>query len=101
MMWEIGERVQELLRGTIPIEHASDCRRFVIRWTDYIAFAVLNESYAARDKKDANSGGNSRLYKESQFLNFVRCTTFASYDYPGPYSHFGIVCGHHVVEVAA
>jgi hypothetical protein len=47
------------------------------------------------------SGGDFRLYKESQFLNFVRCTTFASDDYPGPYSHFGIVCGHHVVEVAA
>jgi hypothetical protein len=52
MSGELGQRVERLLQNSIPIEHTSGCRKFVIRWTDCIAFAVLNESYAVAEQRD-------------------------------------------------
>lgn len=98
---EMSPPWERLYEGGIPVQHTADCRKFAIRWTSYVAVAVVNESYALPDDEGDYSGRNLRVYTKSRFLDYVRNATFASDEYPGPYLHFGIACSDQVIEVAA
>ncbi len=83
-----------------PILPATDVDPIELTWTDYVAYAVLNESFTTGDP---NVTSRSMLERRptSAFLDYVAQDTFASPDYPGPFEHWEFVCLNHVVNVAA
>lgn len=84
-----------------PIESTESSRLFEMIWDDYIAYSVQNESYASTDEGEVFTGKRIRVYSKSNFLAFVKQSTFATDEYPGPYQHVQVVCLNHIVDVAA
>ena len=97
--------VEELQVGFQPaaqkIEHTESCRVFEIKWKTYIAYAVLNESYAHVKEDEVYEGRLVRVYAKSNFLEHIRRETFADERRPGPFTHVALVCMHHIVHVVS
>jgi hypothetical protein len=101
----VGDITEDLVVGSVNlgptrrIEHTEACRVFEISWNTYIAYCVVNESYALGDKADVSEGRRFRVYSKSRFLDYVRKDTFGDDQYPGPSKHIGISCENHIVNV--
>lgn len=76
-------------------------RAFRIRFAQYVAYSVRNESFASNAGDEVFEGRIARVYERSRFLEFVRATTLDHPTYPGPYKHYGLLCVEHVVDVAS
>ena len=89
------------IKDTRAIESAPDSPLFELLFTDYVAYAVRNESFA----RDLEGGLPSESwfcsFQTSPFLDFVETTTFAGEAWPGPYTHYSVWCLNHVIDVAA
>ncbi len=81
--------------------HSEGCRVFEVVWGSYIAYSVRNESYVANDKYEQCEGRLLVKYSKSRFLDYVASGTFATAEYPGPFTHWGIICGNHIIDVAS
>jgi hypothetical protein len=86
---------------TLPIIADELSASYEILFEQYIAYSVLNESFTVWDDSEKFRGKLFRTYSESKFLTFVHAATIASDEYPGPYTHYGVVCLNHIVEVAS
>jgi hypothetical protein len=86
--------------GAIPITHARGHSIFEIEWSSYIAYSVRNESYSTNGI-DEYRGNLLRLCSKSSFLDYITASTIATFDYPGPYQHWCVVCLNHVVDVVS
>jgi len=93
--------LKSILEGARLISHSQGCRVFEVIWPSYIAYSVRNESYVANDKEEEYEGRLLVKYTKSRFLEYVALGTFATAEYPGPFSHWGIICGDHVIDVAS
>jgi hypothetical protein len=83
------------------IESNENSRLFEIIWDHYIAYNVMNESYARADEYDvAKSGRLMKTYSRSHFLDYLALVSIASEDHPGPFIHYGLICLNHVIDVA-
>lgn len=91
----------ELSAGARPIVADDRCAAYEITFEDYVAYAVVNESYTVADDTERFEGKLLRVYSESKFLTYVASATIASNDYGGPYTHYGIVCLNHIVEIVS
>lgn len=87
--------------GVRAIEVAPHSQRFELIWDHYISYAVHNESYQSRDDSEAWSGNLFRRYRRSKFLDYLERATFADSRYPGPFTHYQVICQEHVIDVAA
>jgi hypothetical protein len=89
-------------KGLRPIESTASSRTFEVLWRRYVAYAVLNESFTGGDTQhEVFSGRLLRIYKQSQFLDYVQSATFAGPEYPGPLTHIRVLCLNHIVDVIA
>jgi hypothetical protein len=100
------ETVSHNIGGTVienlhPVEPTERSRTFELKWKQYIAYSVRNESFASPDDDSEVrvSGRLFRTYSKSHFLDFVRRATIATEQYPGPYTHFCLVSDCHVIDV--
>ena len=84
-----------------PIVSDETCRRYEITFSSYVAYAVLNESFASVDEYEQHTGRYFRIYSKSHFLDYLSVATFASDDYPGKSTHYEIACLDHIVEVVS
>ena len=87
------------LGATRRIEHTEECRVFEIFWESYIAYSVVNESYATGDDSELSEGRRFRVYSKSRFLDYIRKETFADDRYPGPSKHICVSCENQLVNV--
>ena len=97
---KIGGTVIENLHVVGPTERS---RTFELRWNQYIAYSVTNESFASPDDDSEvrASGRRFRTYSKSHFLDFVSRATIANEQYPGPSTHFCVVSENHVINVVS
>ena len=121
-LWEIGEPEVNVLRVVVdeakasndgkveipdtpfmgnPIVSDETCRRYEITFPSYVAYSVLNESFAKVDEYEQYTGRYFRVYSKSHFLDYLGVATFASDDYPGRSTHYEIACLDHIVEVVS
>lgn len=72
---------------------------------NYVAYQVLNESFAAGSEKDVYEmvGPRRRLvvFSESGYMDYILKETFADDIFPGEMKHYGIFTEDHVVHVIA
>ena len=61
----------------------------------------LNESYTYLDKEEEFEGRLACIYTKSRFLDYVRISTLASDEYPGPFKHYGFNCLNHIVDIVS
>ncbi|OAB42335.1 hypothetical protein [Paenibacillus antarcticus] len=72
-----------------------------IDFETYVGYSIRNESFTSWDDYEEFEGKIFRIYSKSRYLDFIKVSTFASEDYPGPFKHFGIACLNHVVDVVS
>lgn len=74
---------------------------YEVCWDSYVAYSVLNESYALSgdESEEFELGNRVRVYSKSNFLEYVRKSTFVSDEYPGPLQHIEITCAWHIIDV--
>jgi hypothetical protein len=89
------------IKDVHPIVSDETCDAYEIVFRTYIAYAVLNESYASIDESEEYTGEYFRLYSKSRFLDYLRAASFADEEYPGNFTHYEIACSDHVVEVVS
>ncbi len=102
------ETVSHKLGGTVidnlhPVETTERSRTFELKWKQYIAYSVTNESFSSPDDESnvRASGRLFRVYLKSHFLDFVSRATIANEQYPGPSTHFCVVSETHVVDIVS
>lgn len=99
---EPNSEIRCLLSESKSIEHGPGCKIFEINWSSYIAYSVLNESYALPEPD--TSVGTGRLfvkYTKSVYLDYLSRVTFADSTFPGPFKHWAVYCLNHCVDVAS
>jgi hypothetical protein len=89
------------IKDTSPIVVAEDSSIYEIIFDQYIAYSVRNESYTQLDKEEEFEGRLACVYTKSRFLDYVRVSTFASDDHPGPFKHYGFNCLSHIVDIVS
>ena len=77
------------------------CFAYELVFERYVAYSIRDESYTQQDEEEIHTGRLACVYSKSKFLDYVRVSTFASDDYPGPITHYGFNCLNHIVDVAA
>ena len=104
----VADRVESIqahgvtLSGVRRVEITAMSRVFELYWDTYVSYAVRNESYCSPDLyEEPGAGPALRTYTRSRFLDFVAAGTFASAKYPGPMTHYGLLCGNHVIDVVS
>jgi hypothetical protein len=86
----------------IVVDTTDPDRRFEIRWSSYISYAVRSEHYCQWDSDEVWEGKHVfRVYSKSKFLDFVAAGTFASDVFPGPYRHYQIQSLYPIIDVAS
>jgi hypothetical protein len=97
---EVAVRIAGTDLGTGHLVRSTpNSRLFEIVWDNYVAYSVINESYATPGESEEFSGRFARFYTKSSFLDYVSRATLACKEYPGPLRHFGIVSECHVIDV--
>jgi hypothetical protein len=74
------------IKDVHPIVSDETCDAYEIVFRTYIAYAVLNESYASIDESEESTGKYFRVYSKSRFLDYLRSASFATEDYPGKFN---------------
>jgi hypothetical protein len=92
----VGDSV---IPGGTRISVTEDSRTFELLWKRYVAYSVLNKSYAAVDEGEQYEGSRFRAYLKSHFIDYVSRASFATAEYPGPFKHYGVACENHIVHV--
>ncbi|HDS1508677.1 hypothetical protein I5U67_18100 [Stenotrophomonas maltophilia] len=87
--------------GVRAMEVVPHSQRFELIWEHYISYAVHNESYQSWDDSEAWSGNLFRRYSRSKFLDYLERATSADTRYPGPFTHYQVICQDHVIDIAA
>jgi hypothetical protein len=82
-----------------PIILTDESRSYELRWDNYVAYAVRNESYWKEEDGELPRGSMLERRFNSAFLRYVSETTFADDDYPGPLEHWSLTTLNHCVDV--
>lgn len=90
-----------VIPGGTRIDVTDESTAFEVVWNKYVAYSVMNESFAAVDEQERFTGNRIRLYSKSRFMDYVARASFACDEFPGPTQHTGVVCENHIVDVIA
>jgi hypothetical protein len=90
-----------VISGGTRIDVTDESAAFELIWKKYVAYSVMNESFASVDDEERYEGTRFRLYSKSHFIDYVSRTSFACAEYPGPTQHYAVVCENHVIDVIA
>jgi hypothetical protein len=96
-----GPELQRILSESREIAHLPGMLKFELLWNSYIAYSVRNESFVSRDDYEQFEGRLLVTYTKSRYLDFVSAATFASPDYPGSFTHWGVFCLNHIVDIVS
>ena len=90
-----------MIPGGTRTDVTDESAAFEVVWSKYVAYSVMNESFAAVDEQERYTGNRIRLYSKSRFIDYVARASFACDEYPGPTQHIAVVCENHIIDVIA
>jgi hypothetical protein len=92
--------LEEVLRGSSPIESTDACRTFELTWVRYVAYLVTEECVGScgRDDDEIYTGKLFRVYTKSHFLEHLSRDTGGHTE---SVLHYKLLCLNHLVDVAA
>ncbi len=77
----------------------AESARFVFRFHDFIAYSVTEEMYIKASDETVVEDGRVRLISDSEFLDFVKATTWAETAQDGRLLHYQLSTLDHRVDV--
>jgi hypothetical protein len=84
-----------------PILVTCESRSFELRWDNYVAYAVRNESFWKGEGDELPRGKMLERRFDTAFFQYVSATTFADDEYPGPLEHWSLTTLNHCVDVVS
>ena len=90
-----------LVTGFRDIVSDERCFAYEFIFNSYIAYSVINESFDQADKAEFYTGKLFRNYSKSNFLDYLKVSTFATAEHPGVFSHYQLIALNHIVNVAS
>ena len=78
-----------------------ESRSFELRWDNYVAYAVRNESFWKGEDDELPRGKMLERRFDTAFFQYVFATTFADDEYPGPLEHWSLATLNHCVDVVS
>jgi hypothetical protein len=84
-----------------PILVTDHSRSFELRWDNYVAYAVRNESFWKGEGDELPRGKMLERRFDTAFFQYVSATTFADDEYPGPLEHWSLTTLNHCVDVVS
>ncbi len=84
-----------------PILVSDESRSFELRWDNYVAYAVRNESFWKGEDDELPRGKMLERRFDTAFFQYVSATTFADDEYPGPLEHWSLTTLNHCVDVVS
>ncbi|HQR90229.1 MAG: hypothetical protein B7Z44_13720 [Caulobacter sp. 12-67-6] len=97
-------------RGPIESTEVGEARRIMpaeaspaieLVWYDYVAYAMRSESYARLEDEEPLSKDSFTVKYDSAFLTYVRASTFATDEFPGPLTHWSLDTLNHCLDVVS
>jgi hypothetical protein len=92
----------QLLSGCKEVTVDETGMYFTISFNHYVAYHVLNESYANSDPDDeyiSGDFGTFCIFQRSNYMSFILKETFANDMYPGELKHYGLFAADHIVHI--
>jgi len=84
----------------VPIAVGPNSRAFELKWSRYFAYSIRNEGFAILTDSDIRASGRLLVvYETSNYLEFLRKTTWDTTDVFGPLMHVGVLCLNHIIDV--
>ncbi len=98
-----NETLTELFQHATPIYPDMD-EVYEITFEDYIMHQTRNESYTSYDEYEIRKGNPLLIFEKSRLLDFLpQLTDCTSYPdgtfYPEKWTHYGIYCVDHIIDV--
>lgn len=83
------------------INSDQNCKRFKIKFENYISYSIIDERFEKLIEKDKFYGNRLRIYSDSNFLNYIKADMNATYNYPGDFKHYAFITLNHIINVAS
>lgn len=92
--------LEEILKGSSPIESTDGCRTFELMWKRYVAYLVTEECVGScgQDADEIYTGNLLRVYTKSHFLEHLSRDTGGHTE---AILHYKLTCLNHLIDVAA
>jgi hypothetical protein len=92
--------LEEILKGSSPIESTDTCRTFELTWKHYVAYLVTEECVGSCGQNDDEifTGKLFRVYTKSHFLEHIARDTGGHTE---EILHYKVTCLNHLIDVAA
>ena len=84
-----------------PFLVTNESRSYELRWDNYVAYAVRNESFWKGENYELPRSSMLERRLNSAFFRYVSETTFADDEYPGPLEHWSLTTLNHCVDVVS
>ena len=83
------------------IRVTKDSQVYEVVFDTYIGYSVIDESFALPNDEEVFDGRLFCVYEKSDYLDYLKKSSFACDDHPGPFKHYGFNCLNHIVNVAS
>jgi hypothetical protein len=92
--------LEEILKGSCPIESVPGCKTFELTWNRYAAYLVTEELIGSNGNYDdeAYSGKLLRVYTKSHFLDYLARDTGGHLE---PVQHYKLICLNHLIDIGS
>jgi hypothetical protein len=92
--------LDELFKGSSPIESVEGCKTFELTWSRYVAYLVTEELVGSvgRDDDETYTGRLFRVYTKSHFLNHLVRDTGGHVE---PVQHYKLICQDHLIDIGS
>ncbi|MDE5883459.1 MAG: hypothetical protein K2H29_00020 [Oscillospiraceae bacterium] len=96
-------RLGEILSKTTPI-YPNKNEVYEILFEEYILYQTRNESYCSFDDYEIRQGNYFIIFEKSRLLDVLPVMTDCQIlsdgiAYPGKWTHYGIYCQNHIIDV--
>ena len=92
---------QTIVGEAFPVNYDNQSSRYKVTFKDFIAYSILNESYDNIDTSNEININGFRLYKKSNFLDYVLKDTFATQVIDEEILHYFFFTQDHIINVAS
>ena len=96
-----NEPENTIVGEAFPVDYDNQSDRFKVTFNDFVGYSILNESYDNIDTSNEINIDGFRIYKKSNFLDYVLQDTFATQIIEEDVLHYFFFTQSHLINVAS
>tara|TARA_B100000674_G_C37142586_1_gene602819 strand:+ start:66 stop:506 length:441 start_codon:yes stop_codon:yes gene_type:complete len=93
--------IQTIVGEGFPVDYNEQSTKYKVTFYNFIGHSILNESYDNIDTPNEIKKNGFRVYKKSNFLNYVLKDTFAAQVIDEEILHYFFFTQNHLINIAS